>query len=103
MRLPVLRQTAKGLEEKTVDGEDQHDLREPVLDTLESIKWYLWHGNVYQTIQHLDNLEEDLAIAADVLDDERTGKLLGAVEEFHTYMAQNRRSCHQVPYKETEI
>ncbi len=90
MRLTVLRQTAKGLAEKTGESEDQHDLGEPVLDTLESIKWYLWHGNVFQATQHLDNLEEDLTVAVDMLDDERTGKLLGAVEEFHAYIDNNR-------------
>ena len=90
MRLTVLRQTGKGLAEKTVDGEGQHDLREPVLDTLGSVKWYLWHGNVFQATQHLDTLEEDLAVAADTLDDERTGTLLGAVEDFHAYIDNNR-------------
>ena len=53
MRLTVLRQTAKGLAEKTDDGETQHELRQPVLDTLERIKWYLWHGNVFQATKHL--------------------------------------------------
>ena len=90
MRLTVLRQTAKGLAEQTGEGDEQQPLRQPVLDALESIKWYLWHGNVFQTLKHLDRLNEDLAVAADILGDERTGKLLGTVEEFHTYIDNNR-------------
>ena len=90
MRLTVLRQTAKGLAEKTLDGDDQHPLRQPVLDALESIKWYLWHGNVFQATKHLDMLEEDLAVAVDILDDGRTAKMFAAVEEFHAYIDNNR-------------
>jgi hypothetical protein len=90
MRLTVLRQTAKGLAEKTLDGDDQHPLRQPVLDALESIKWYLWHGNVFQATKHLDILEEDLAVAVDILDDGRTAKMFAAVEEFHAYIDNNR-------------
>ena len=86
----VLRQTAKGLAEKTLDGDDQHPLRQPVLDALESIKWYLWHGNVFQATKHLDILEEDLAVAVDILDDGRTAKMFAAVEEFHAYIDNNR-------------
>ena len=46
MRLTVMRQTAKGLAETTGEGEDGHGLGQPVLDALDRIKWYLWHGNV---------------------------------------------------------
>jgi hypothetical protein len=46
MRLTVLHQTAKGLP-ITFDYDDQtYPLREPTLKTIESIKWYLWHGNI---------------------------------------------------------
>ena len=31
---------------------------------LESIKWYLWHGNVFQALQHLQFVEMDLEGAA---------------------------------------
>jgi len=46
MRLTVMRQTVKGLAETTGEGEDGHGLGQPVLDALDRIKWYLWHGNV---------------------------------------------------------
>jgi hypothetical protein len=45
MRLTVLNQTAKGVPEKIGEGEEQYELRPKVLKHLESIKWYLWHGN----------------------------------------------------------
>jgi hypothetical protein len=48
MRLTVLTQTAKGLPEKIGKGEDCYELRPEVLRDLERIKWYLWHGNVFQ-------------------------------------------------------
>lgn len=53
MRLTVLTQTAKGLPETAGEGEDQEPLRSEVLKTLENIKWYLWHGNVFQAFRHL--------------------------------------------------
>ena len=30
------------------DGEEPYALRDPLLKTLESTKWYLWHGNVFR-------------------------------------------------------
>jgi len=57
MRLTVLTQTAKGLPETVGEGEDQEPLRSEVLKTLESIKWYLWHGNVFQALRHLQFVE----------------------------------------------
>ena len=55
MRLTVLTQTAKGLPETVGEGEEQQEpLRSEVLKALESIKWYLWHGNVFQALQTLE-------------------------------------------------
>ena len=60
MRLTVLTQTAKGLPEKIGKGEDCYELRPEVLRDLERIKWYLWHGNVFQALNELQGLEMDL-------------------------------------------
>jgi len=87
MRLTVLLQAAKGLPEKAGADGETYDLRQPVLDALESIKWYLWHGNVFQALQHLEDLEMDLAALESR--DERAGKPLKAVAEFHTYIENN--------------
>ena len=61
-----------------------------MLKTLESIKWYLWHGNVFQALQHLKFVEMDLEGAAFENQEETTRKLLKAVEEFSTYIERNR-------------
>jgi len=53
MRLTVLKQTAKGLPVIFGDEEKQYELKEPGLKAIESIKWYLWHGNTYEALQHL--------------------------------------------------
>ncbi len=45
---------------------------------------------MFQALQHLEFLEMDLDAAALESDDERTRKLLKAVEEFHTYVKNNR-------------
>src|SRR5258708_31463164 len=51
MRLTTLTQTAKGLPETTsLEG---RTLRDDVLRELERIKWFLWHGNVFQALQVL--------------------------------------------------
>ncbi len=46
MRLTVLNRTG--------EGEEELQLREGVLASLESIEWYLWHVNAFQALQHLD-------------------------------------------------
>jgi hypothetical protein len=89
-RLTVLHQTAKGLPAKFGEGEEQYELREEVLKSLESIKWYLWHGNVFQALQHLESVEMDLDSAACESHDETARKLLKAVEEFHSYIGNNQ-------------
>jgi hypothetical protein len=89
MRLTVLIQTAKGLSETIGKGEEQEPLRSEVLKTLESIKWYLRHGNVFQALRHLGFAEMDLEGAAFEIQEEITRKLLKAVEEFSTYIQRN--------------
>lgn len=91
MRLTVLNQTAKGLPITFEDDDKRYELREPTLKAIESIKWYLWHGNTYEALQHLESLEMDLDAAIDGGNkDSVTRKLLRAAEEFHTYIANNQ-------------
>ena len=66
------------------------ELREPTLKVLDSIKWYLCHGNTYEALQYLESLEMDLDAADEERKDSTTHKLLRAVEEFHTYIANNQ-------------
>jgi hypothetical protein len=91
MRLTVLNQTAKGLPEKISDGTDEYELRPGVLKDLERVKWYLWHGNVFQALKELEGLELDLESASFESKDQTTRKVLKGVEELHTYVRQNRQ------------
>jgi hypothetical protein len=90
MCLTVLNQTAKGLPMTIGEDDEKHELRKPTLKVLESIKWYLWHGNTYEALQHLETLEMDLGAADEESKDSTTHKLLRVVEEFHTYIANNQ-------------
>lgn len=90
MRLTVLQQTAKGLSETTSDGEETYALRDPVVRELERLKWFLWHGNVYKALQVVQSVEIDLDAAVATSGHATARKLLKAVEEFHTYIANNQ-------------
>ena len=61
-----------------------------MLQQLESIKWYLWHGNAFQALNKLQDLEMDLDAAAFESKDESTRKLLEGVEESDTYIERNQ-------------
>ena len=91
MRLTVLLQTAKGIPEKIGEGEEEYELRPQVEKQLESIKWYLWHGNSFQALNKLESLEMDLEAAANESQDDHTRKLLKGVEELHTYVERNQQ------------
>ena len=97
MRLTVMGQMTKGLaaESNAVSksGEDAEDGRLDVTAVdkqLESLKWHLWHGNVYRALQLIEDLEWDLDSPAER--SERAKKLLQAVSEFHHYIEVNRSS-----------
>jgi hypothetical protein len=90
MRLTVLQQTAKGLPDQIRDEEGDYPLRDPVVRDLERLKWYLWHGNVYKALQGVQSIEMDLDAAVATSGHGTARKLLKAVEEFHTYIANNQ-------------
>src|SRR3989454_935187 len=89
MRLTVMQQTAKSLPETTRDEEMTYEVRAPVTKELERLKWFLWHGNVYQALQVIQCVEGDLEVAVATSGDGTARKLLKAVEEFHTYITNN--------------
>src|SRR6202795_4901747 len=88
--LTVLSQTAKGLPERLGEEEDKYELRTGVLKDLERIKWYLWHGNVFQALNELQSLEIALDEAAFESKNEHSQKLLKGVGELHTYVKRNQ-------------
>ena len=91
MRLTVLLQTGKGVPEKIQDEDgEERELRPQALKLLESVKWYLWHGNAFQALQKLEYLEMDLEGASYSSKNENIRKLLKGVEELHTYVERNQ-------------
>lgn len=93
MRLTVLTQMAKGLPEKIEIEDDSCALRQPVLKSLERIKWFLWHGNVYQALHVMEDLDI-IEVAAEETRNAAARKLYKAVEEFGTYIEGN---AHFIP------
>jgi hypothetical protein len=89
MRLTVMQQTAKSLPETTKDEEMTYEVRAPVTKELERLKWFLWHGNVYQAVQVMQTIEGDLEVAVATGGESTARKLLKAVEEFRTYIENN--------------
>ena len=87
MRLTTLTQTAKGLPATT--SPEGRTLRDDVVRELERIKWFLWHGNVFQALKALRFVEGDLDAATYESDDAIAGKLCKAVQEFATYIERN--------------
>jgi hypothetical protein len=80
---------AKGLPQTKSDEDETYRLREPVVRSLEQLKWFLWHGNVYRALQVVEAVEMDLEVAA-AAGDGNARKLLKATEAFHTYIERNR-------------
>jgi hypothetical protein len=54
-----------------------------------SLKWFLWHGNVYKALQVVQSIEMELDAAVTTSGHGAPRKLLKAVEEFHTYIENN--------------
>ena len=82
MRITVMNQMAKG-----VNYPDDW-LIEDIPETLKSIKWYLWHGNVFRALQEIELLTALLYL--EEMSPEQT-RLLKKVEEFKTYISNNRQ------------
>lgn len=80
MRLTVMLNTAKGLPNIPDLDNTTHEL--------ERVKWYLWHGNVFQALEILPQIEINLAF--DVHENEIVAKLYKLVCEFTTYIRNNR-------------
>ena len=81
MRITVMNQLAKGLRSC-----DNPSLAKEMLDELERLKWYLWHGNVFCALQTVQDLECDLDSDGAALEQR---KLLKAVTEFGGYIRAN--------------
>lgn len=78
MRITVMKQMAKGI----LKSELPKDLEK----NIDGVKWYLWHGNVFNALQRLDNIEDDL----NCVDDPKALKLYNTVSEFYGYINNNK-------------
>jgi hypothetical protein len=86
MKLTVLDQYAKGLVPcDAVLGEE-------VREKIARLKWSLWHGNLYKALYKIDDIESLLYNFEETYP--KFKQLLKAVEEFRTYITNNR---HLIP------
>jgi hypothetical protein len=90
MRLTVLSQYAKGV--RRLDSRSG----EEVLQTLESIRWYLWHGNLYKAMSWIESAEWDVEGLIYELEEDRPGQINAGIKklhkgicEFRTYIERN--------------
>jgi hypothetical protein len=83
MRLTVLQQLRKEL------GTAAPKLPlDDIAADVERVKWCLWHGNVFRTLQLLTDIHDELDAASE--ETPATRKLAKAVREFHGYIAANK-------------
>ncbi len=89
MRITVMANMAKTLRSPPPDPErlpaPPPDLAADVAGQLHSLKWLLWHGNVYRALQIIGELRFDLDLDLD----DSARKLLKAVGEFDSYIRAN--------------
>ncbi len=64
------------------------DLATEVGQSLESLKWFLWHGNVFRALQTIEDLECQLDEGGEEATFEQV-RLVKAVREFDTYIRAN--------------
>jgi hypothetical protein len=72
---------------KTTPQNHVVEVLDTILDDLESVKWYLWHGNVFRALEMLDLIEDHLEIFED--ENDVVHKLLRTVQEFVGYIDVN--------------
>ncbi|MCY7344867.1 MAG: ISKra4 family transposase, partial [Pyrinomonadaceae bacterium] len=78
MRLTVMRQMARGLENT--------ELKELILPMIESAKWFLWHGNI---VSALEKVEDSWCYLDTEIPTIKELKLQKAVKEFQIYIENN--------------
>lgn len=79
MRITVMKQMAKGF--------STHEILKDIEDDIESVKWHLWHGNVFSALQLLEDMEDDLYCNKNNI---KIQKLYKTVSEFYGYISNNR-------------
>ncbi len=86
MRVTVMGQMLKAIPDKLAPDKPPLDLAHQ----LERVKWFLWHGNTFQALATLEDIEMDLdAVIEDDAPPEAI-KFLKYLREFHGYIRMNR-------------
>ena len=94
MRLTVMGQMAKGIAseikrpEEFEENEDVNVDPAAIEKSLERVKWFLWHGNVYRALEVIEDL--DCWLESIEGSSEKQRKLLKAVREFGNYISANQ-------------
>ncbi len=94
MRITVMKQMAKGLAKErkapTETGSPQAEelAQKSIEKELQSLKWYLWHGNVERALECIEDLQWELEFT--VGKSENQNKLLKQLREFDTYIRNNQ-------------
>jgi hypothetical protein len=83
MRLTVMKQQTKAV------IEEYAELGNEAANTLDSVKHYLWHGNVDAALERLDGLSFDLDMRRRGL--QAAAKLHRSLADFDTYIRNNRK------------
>jgi hypothetical protein len=79
MRITILKQMSKG-----ALGKDSSDFEK----NLDRVKWFLWHGNVFQALDILESLSLDLDLFSENKEHKKY-KLWRTVSEFYEYINLN--------------
>jgi hypothetical protein len=87
MRFTVLKQMDKGI---SIPGANPGDPDDHPERLLESAKWFLWRGNVHQSLQRIDTLSELIEHDGHVLEGPERRKLARALNELCDYLESNR-------------
>jgi hypothetical protein len=100
MRINVLQQCARGLEQQASARGADHPEEESLERRLESVKHYLWHGNTSKALERLRWLAEDLegwdydaeGQHKPQAGSEAAARMLKYVRELETYISNNAGS-----------
>ena len=90
MRITVMKQIAKGI---TKEDWETGIGSESIQKDLSSLKWYLWHGNVFKALEKIEDLiDSACALASQDYDEQpslEAEKLQAHLEEFENYISSN--------------
>jgi hypothetical protein len=84
MKITIIKQIAKG-----ILGTKYQKFQ----DEIDSIKWYLWHGNAFRALDLLETLSDELSTSPEDQKNKKNNskdKLWKLVDEFGTYIQNNQ-------------